>query len=71
MDGIILLCFLFVCVGNSLTVFQANTNFTCILALFSWNTETIPSSVRELEVGWRDHQFTGTERGHVGEVEEE
>ena len=44
MDRIILLCFLFVCVGNSLTVFQANTNFTCILTLFSWNTETIPSS---------------------------
>jgi len=43
-DGIILLCFLFVCVGNSLTVFQANTSFTCILTLFSWNTETIPSS---------------------------
>ena len=45
-DGIILLCFLFVCVGNSLHVFQANTNFTCILTLFSWNTGTIPSSVR-------------------------
>ena len=30
--------------GNSLTVFHANTNFTCILTLFSWNTETIPSS---------------------------
>jgi hypothetical protein len=43
-DGIILLCFPFVCVGNSLHVFQANTNFTCILTLFSWNTETIPSS---------------------------
>ena len=43
-DGIILLCFLFVCVGNSLHVFQANTNFTCILTLFSWNTGTIPSS---------------------------
>jgi len=25
-------------------VFQANINFTCILTLFSWNTETIPSS---------------------------
>ena len=43
-DGILLLCFLFVCVGNSLHVFQANTNFTCILTLFYWNTGTIPSS---------------------------
>ena len=39
------MCFPFVCVGNSLHVFQANINFTCILTLFSWNTETIPSSV--------------------------
>jgi hypothetical protein len=43
-DGIIIICFPFVCVGNSLHVFQANINVTCILTLFSWNTETIPSS---------------------------
>jgi len=45
-DGIIITCFPFVCVENSLHVFQANINFTCILTLFPWNTETIPSSVR-------------------------
>ena len=44
-DGIILLCFLFVCMGNCLSVFQANTNFTCFPRLFSWKTATIPSSV--------------------------
>ena len=44
-DGIILLCFLFVCVGNGLSVFQANTNFTRFPRLFSWKTVTIPSSV--------------------------
>jgi len=44
-DGIILLCFLFVCVENGLSVFQANTNFTRFPRLFSWKTVTIPSSV--------------------------
>ena len=44
-DGIILLFFLFICLGNSLNVFQENIDFTCFLTLFSKKTATIPSSV--------------------------
>ena len=43
-DRIILLLFLFICVGNGLNVFQANIDFTCFLTLFSKKTATIPSS---------------------------
>ena len=45
-DGIILLFFLFICLGNGLNVFQANIDFTCFLTLFSKKTVTIPSSDR-------------------------
>ena len=44
-DGIILSSFSFVCVGNGLNVFKANTDFTCFSSLFSLKTDTIPSSV--------------------------
>ena len=47
-DGIILLFFLFVCLGNGLNVFQGNIDFTCFLTLFSKKTVTIPSSVSHL-----------------------
>ena len=45
-DGIILLFFLFIYLGNGLNVFQENIDFTCFLTLFSKKTVTIPSSVR-------------------------
>ena len=43
-DGIIILCFLFICLGNGLNVFQANINFSCFPNMFPWKTVTIPSS---------------------------
>jgi len=57
--------------GNSLHVFQENTNFTCILTLFSWNTETIPSSGRaKLSLLWYDRHRKCKDGGqHDGKLE--
>ena len=49
-DGIILLFFLFICLGNSLNVSQENIDFTCFLTLFSKKTATIPSSVNQSSI---------------------
>lgn len=49
-DEIILLCFLIICVGNSLSVFQANIGFTCLPNLFSQKTVIIPSSVSHVHI---------------------
>ena len=46
MDGIILLFFLSICLGNRLNVFLENIDFICFLTLFSKKTATIPSSIK-------------------------
>ena len=56
-DGIILLFFLFIYLGNGLNVFQENIDFTCFLTLFSKKTATIPSSVYGTKAGAQANGF--------------